>query len=143
MEWLIDALIRARKSTIKRLNDLSEKQLDLHSADKVSIRDIAWHIAQCDNAAIKPFKPNLKFDDRIFPGLADGRNKAAVIHFLNEQLKVKCNIILMNLHRLNEKTRHISYGEITIGEVIICSGIDHEAHHRGQIALIRKDNGIV
>jgi uncharacterized damage-inducible protein DinB len=55
---------------------------------------------------------------------------------------MKCNVISMNLNRLTEKTRHMSYGEITIGEVVMCSGIDHEAHHRGQIALIRKDNGI-
>ena len=67
MRWLIDALIRARNSTIKRIKDLTEDQLDLHSADKVSIRDIAWHIAKCDNAAIKPFKSDLEFDDRIYP----------------------------------------------------------------------------
>ena len=142
MEWLIDALIRARKSTIKRVNNLTEEQLDLHSTDKVSIRDIAWHIAKCDNAAIKPFKPCLEFDDRIYPGLGSGRSKEEVLEYLNEQLKMKCNIISMNLSRLTEKTRHMSYGEITIGEVVICSGIDHEAHHRGQIALIRKDNGL-
>ena len=142
MEWLIDALIRARNSTVKRVRDLTEEQLDLHSADKVSIRDIAWHIAKCDNAAIKPFKPELEFDDRIYPGLGIGKSKEEVLRYLDEQLKLKCDIIAKNLNRLAEKTRHISYGEITIGEVIICAGIDHEAHHRGQIALIRKDHGI-
>lgn len=142
MEWLIDALIRARNSTVKRVKDLTEEQLDLHSADNVSIGDIAWHIAQCDNAAIKPFKPELEFDDRIYPGLSSGKSKEEVLRYLDEQLKIKCDIISKNLNRLTEKTRHINYGEITFGEVIICSGIDHEAHHRGQIALIRKDNGI-
>jgi len=142
MEWLIDALIRARNSTVKRVRDLTEEQLDLHSADKVSIRDIAWHIAKCDNAAIKPFKPELEFDDRIYPGLGIGKSKEEVLRYLDEQLKLKCDIISKNLNRLTEKTRHISYGEITIGEVVICAGIDHEAHHRGQIALIRKDHGI-
>lgn len=142
MEWLIDALIRARKSTVKRINDLTEEQLDLHSADKISIRDLAWHIANCDNAAIKPFNHDLEFDDRIYPGLGSGKSKEEVLEYLDKQLRLKCNIIARNLNRLADKTRHMSYGEITIGEVIMCSGIDHEAHHRGQIALIRKDNAI-
>lgn len=142
MEWLIDALKRARNSTIKRIKDLTEEQLNLHSADKVSIRDIAWHIATCDLAAIKPFKPELEFDDRLYAGLANGKNKKELLVYLNNQLRMKCNIILDNLDKLSDKTKHISYGQITIGEAVICSGIDHEAHHRGQIALIRKDYGI-
>ena len=140
MRWLIDALIRARHSTIKRVKDLTEDQLDFHSPDGVSIRDIAWHIAACDAAAIKPFKPDLEFDDRLYAGLATGKSREDLLTYLEDQLKLKCDALSENLHRLNEKTRHISYGEITTGEVIICSGIDHEAHHRGQIALIRKDN---
>jgi uncharacterized damage-inducible protein DinB len=142
MEWLINSLIRARNSTINRVNDLTEEQLDLHSADKITIRDIAWHIAKCDIAAIRPFEPDIEFDDRIYPGLSSGKNKEEVLEFLDKQLKIKCNIISMNLSKLGDKTRHMSYGEITIGEVVMCSGIDHEAHHRGQIALLRKDNGI-
>jgi len=142
MEWLIKSLERARRSTIKRLKDLTEEQLDLHSVDKVSIRDIAWHIAKCDLAAIKPFKPEMDFDDRIYAGLAQGRSKEDVLEYLNDQLKMKCSIISTNLDKLSDYTEHISYGQITIGEVIMCAGIDHEAHHRGQIALIRKDNCI-
>jgi uncharacterized damage-inducible protein DinB len=142
MEWIINSLIRARNSTIKRIKDLTEEQIDFFSTDKVSIRDIAWHIAKCDNAAIKPFKSEIKFDDRIYPGLGNGKSKEEVVEFLEKQLKIKCEIISKNLSRLGDKTKHISYGEITIGEVIMCAGIDHEAHHRGQIALIRKDNGI-
>jgi uncharacterized damage-inducible protein DinB len=142
MEWLVDAIKRARHSTIKRVKDLTDEHLDLHSADKVSIRDIAWHIAQCDNAVLKPFMSEIEFDDRIYPGLASGKSKEEVINFLAEQLKMKCKILSMNLSRLGDKTTHISYGEITIGEIVICAGIDHEAHHRGQIALIRKDNNI-
>jgi uncharacterized damage-inducible protein DinB len=142
MEWLIKALKRARNSTIKRLKDLTEEQLNLHSADNVSIRDIAWHIAKCDLAAIKPFKPELEFDDRIYAGLANGKSKEELLAYLNDQLKMKCNTISNNLDKLSDKTEHISYGQITIGEVVMSAGIDHEAHHRGQIALIRKDNGI-
>ena len=78
MEWLVDALIRARKSTIKRVHDLTEEQLDIHSADKISIRDLAWHIAKCDNAAIKPFNPDLEFDDRLYPGLASSKSREIV-----------------------------------------------------------------
>ena len=142
MEWLINAFIRARNSTIKRVKDLTEEQLDLGSANKVSIRDIAWHIAKCDNAAIRPFRPDIEFDDRIYPDLARGKSKQELLEYLDEQLKIKCNIVSMNLSRLGEKTSHMSYGKITIGEAVVCGGIDHEAHHRGQIALIRKDNGI-
>jgi uncharacterized damage-inducible protein DinB len=142
MEWLLDALIRARNSTVKRVKDLTEEQLDLHGKDGVSIRDITWHIATCDNTAIKPFRTDLEYDNHLYAGLGNGRSKKDILNYLDRQLKIKCEIILDNLNRLSEKTEHLNYGEITIGEVIICSGIDHEAHHRGQIALIRKDNGI-
>ena len=142
MEWLIEALIRARKSTLKRVKDLTEEQLDLHSKDGVSIRDIAWHIANCDNTAIKPFKPDLEYDNHLYVGLGNGKKKEEILDYLDKQLKLKCDLIFKNINRLDEKTEHLSYGEITVGEVIICSGIDHEAHHRGQISLIRKDNGI-
>ena len=97
MEWLIDALVRTRNSTIKRVKDLTEEQLDLHSVDKVSMRDIAWHIAKCDNAAIRPFKPDLEFDDRIYAGLGNGKSKEEVIAFLEEQLKIKCDLLSENL----------------------------------------------
>ncbi|MEJ2052376.1 MAG: DinB family protein [Calditrichaceae bacterium] len=142
MNWLIEALKRARNSTVKRVKDLTEVQLDWHSADKISIRDIAWHIAECDLAAIKPLKPDLEFDDRLYPDLAERKSKEVVLEYLEDQLKLKCDIIAANLNRLNEKTAHESYGSITIGEHIIAHGIDHEAHHRGQITLIRKENHV-
>ena len=100
MEWLIEALIRTRKSTVKRVINLTEEQLDFSSADNISIRDIAWHIGRCDNAAIKPFKPELEFDDRIYPGLAHGRSKENILHYLDQQLESKS--------LRNEKGRSIS-----------------------------------
>ena len=142
MEWLIPALIRARNSTLKRVRDLSEAELDLGGTDLVSIRDIACHIATCDNAVIRIFNPDLAYDDRIYPGLAGGRTREEVMRYLDEQLQKKCAVVAGNLDRLGEKTVHSTYGEITIGEAVLCSGIDHEAHHRGQIALIRKNNDI-
>jgi uncharacterized damage-inducible protein DinB len=142
MEWLIKAFIRARKSTIKRVLDLTEEQLDLHSADGVSIRDLSWHIALCDNTALKPFQTDLEYDSHLYAGLGKGKKKEEILEYLDTQLKRKCEIILKNINRLSEKTDHLSYGKIMIGEAILCSGIDHEAHHRGQISLIRRDNGI-
>lgn len=142
MQWLIDSLVRARNSTLKRLKNLTEEQMDFHGQDRVSIRDIAWHIAQCDNVMIKAFIPETEIDDRLYPDMTNGKSKTEVLDLLNDKLSKKCDILSLNMNKLTDKTNHISYGNITIGEVVICAGIDHEAHHRGQIALICKDNKI-
>lgn len=103
MEWLIKAFIRARKSTIKRVKDLIEEQLDLHGEDGVSIRAIARHIAECDNTAIKPFKTDLEYDNHLHAGLGNGKKKEEILDYLDRQLKIKCEVVLKDINRLSEK----------------------------------------
>ncbi|MGD8307067.1 MAG: DinB family protein [Ignavibacteria bacterium] len=81
MQWLVDSLVRARNSTIKRIKDLTEEQLDFHSQDKVSIRDLAWHIAKCDNVIIKVFITDTEIDDRLYPDMANSKSKIELLDF--------------------------------------------------------------
>lgn len=138
MHWMTDALRRARKSTLKRLEDLSEPQLDWADVRGHTIRDIAWHIGDADLwLAHKLGRDGEVTDGRLVPGLALGKRQAQLFVHLRDALACKLACVERHLDQLEAPITHSSYGTITVGEFILCTGLDHESHHRGQIAFIR------
>lgn len=130
-----------RGSTIKRLELVPEGFENWKiSPGSLSFAEIAKHIIDLDYWLFKKIKnPNIKSietETAIINNCSIKEYKKLLIH-LKEILEKKIEIIdTLNENKLKEKMYDDAYNsEVSLAWLILRRNIDHEIHHRGQIAI--------
>ena len=136
MEWMITALQRCHKSTLAILSDLSEEQFRYCNAAQCSVADIAWHIAESHLWVAQQFDAAIQCAAELKPAIAPDESSRVLEH-LEYGFQTKMASVRPQLHVLDRVIQNEYVGSIAVGEALIF-GIDHEAHHRGQIIEILK-----
>jgi len=150
-ENLIEFSKAIRDSTIKRLKIVPTGYENWSiSENAMSFADTVHHLIECDNWLFKKLKnrelkpilgQNKKqkdidrktFDDLILDLIKSGEKRVNLIKNLSNS-------------ELQEKIFDQRFGEVTVWWVIVRGNLDHEIHHRGQLAIylrILKDRNIL
>lgn len=131
----------ARNSTMRRLKRVAEGAENWAIAEgKLSFADLACHILECDKAILKIFESNSIGKNIGTPGMAGTVDRAgydAIIAELKEMKTLRHDFILgLSDDQLNvlidaDRIRGV---EKMPARLLVVEAIDHEIHHRGQIA---------
>ncbi len=132
--------IAVRGSSLKRLRKVTESFFNWRPRpDAMSFADIAFHLIEADKwlfekltkPDIEPFKASagsitISFPEEYFDLLSDlertGRKRAALISSLSRL-------------RFDELMYDARYDkEVSVWWIIVRGNLDHETHHRGQLA---------
>lgn len=140
-ELLIDFCRAVRSSTIKRLKAVPEGYENWRiSKNALSHAEIAQHLIDADDWLIQKLKdPSIKSIKAEEGSIEDCSREEfySLISGLEESLERK--IIFIDSFD-NKKMKSKIYddrfnGEVSIEWIILRGNIDHEIHHRGQIAV--------
>jgi len=140
-ELLIDFCRAVRNSTLKRLKTVPEGYESwCISINSLSFAEIAKHLIELDDWTIKKInEPTIK---SILPGKGSIDNCSreqfnALILELEECLEKKIKFInSLGKEKIESKIYDDRFnGEVSIEWIILRGNIDHEIHHRGQIAV--------
>lgn len=140
-ELLNDFTITVRNSTLKRLEEVPAGSENWKiSAASLSFAEIAKHLIDIDQWIIRKIKnPNLLSIETQTAAIKNCTPKIylQLINELKDSLNKK--LVLFNLlseEMLNEKIFEDSLDrEVSLALFILRRNLDHEIHHRGQIAL--------
>lgn len=132
----------ARNSTIKRLKRVAEGAENWAIAEgKLSFADLARHILDCDKAILKIFESNSIGKNLGEPGVAgtvDREGFEALLVELKEYKTIRHDFIVGlsddDLNVLIDADR-IRGVEKMPTRLLLVETLDHEIHHRGQIAV--------
>jgi uncharacterized damage-inducible protein DinB len=140
-ELLIEFCRAVRESTIKRLEIVPEGYENWKiSSGSLSFTEIAKHIIDLDNWLIEKIKnPSLKSIETE-TAITKNCNKEeyeGLILSLKKTLEKKIEFLnTLNEDKLEEKIYDDAYNkDVSIAWLILRRNIDHEIHHRGQIAV--------
>ena len=152
IELLTEFCRRVRGSTIKRLELVPEGYENWKiSSDSLSFAEIAKHIIDLDYWLLEKIKnPDIKSIETE-TAILKPRNKKefnTLINNLKEVLEKKIEILnTLGESKLNETIYDDAYdSEVSLAWLILRRNIDHEIHHRGQIASylrVLKDNHVM
>jgi uncharacterized damage-inducible protein DinB len=140
-DLLIDFCKAVRVSTFKRLKVVPEGYEDWSiSKNSLSFAEIAKHLIDSDEWLIKKIKdPTVQ---SILPekGILDDCSREeflTLISALDESLERKIKFInSLDKEEMESKIYDDRFkGEVSIEWVIVRGNIDHEIHHRGQLAV--------
>jgi len=140
-ELLIDFCKAVRDSTLKRLKSIPEGFENWRiSKNSLSFAEIAKHLIESDDWTIKKIKePTIK---SILPeeGSIENCSKeqfTALILELEECLERKIKLInSLDKEKMKSKIYDDRFnGEVSIEWIFLRGNLDHEIHHRGQIAV--------
>jgi len=138
---LIDFCIAVRGSTLKRLKIVPEGYEDWRiSKNSLSFAEIVKHLIESDDWTIKKInEPSIK---SILPekGSVDNCSKEefnSLILELEKSLERKIKFIdSLDRDKMESKIYDDRFNEeVSIEWIILRGNIDHEIHHRGQIAV--------
>jgi len=140
-ELLIDFCKAVRDSTLKRLKSIPEGFENWRiSKNSLSFAEIAKHLIESDDWTIKKIKePTIK---SILPeeGSIENCSKEqfnVLILELEECLERKIKLInSLDKEKMKSKIYDDRFnGEVSIEWIFLRGNLDHEIHHRGQIAV--------
>ena len=140
-ELIIEFCKAVRDSTIKRLKIVPEGYENWRiSENSLSFAEIVKHLIESDNWTIKKInEPALK---SILPekGSIDDCSReqfSSLIHELEEWLEKKIKFIRsLDSEKMESKIYDDRFdNEVSIEWIILRGNLDHEIHHRGQIAV--------
>ncbi|MCX6170712.1 MAG: DinB family protein [Ignavibacteriales bacterium] len=152
IELLIEFCRAVRESTIKRLAIVPEGYENWKvSPGALSFSEIAKHIIDLDNWLIEKIKnPGIKSieTETAITKDCDSNGYKELINNLKEVLETKIEFIkTFDEDSLNKKIFDDRFNsEVSIAWIILRGNIDHEIHHRGQIAVylrVLKDKNII
>ena len=140
VENIIDLFTEVRQSTMKRLRAVPEGKENWRIAEgKMSIADIAHHLIELDKWTMEKLKnPALRAIDGVVNAVVINSRKdyENLLEELNRILEDKI-LAVKNLTYwdLEKKIFDDRFGkEVNIWFVIMRGNIDHEIHHRGELA---------
>ena len=129
-----------RESTLKRLRKVDWNEINWRpAANLMSFADVAGHIIDSDEWMIKKLKTkNLEPIDG-YPNSVLIENKEQYNSLIErlEKILIEKNDFLKSLSddNLKEKIYDSRFdGEVSVWWIIVRGNLDHEIHHRGQIA---------
>jgi len=140
-ELLIDFCRAVRGSTIKRLKAVPEGYENWHiSKNSLSLAEIAQHLIDSDDWTINKINnPGIKSILAEEGSIEDCSRKEfnKLISALEERLERKIKFIeSLYTEKMESKIYDDRFnGEVSIEWVILRGNIDHEIHHRGQLAV--------
>ena len=152
IELLTEFCKRVRGSTIKRLELVPEGYENWKiSSGSLSFAEIAKHIIDLDNWLFEKIKnPDIKSIETETAIIKHCNKKEykELINSLEEILEKKIELInILGENKLKETMYDDAYdSEVSIAWLILRRNIDHEIHHRGQIASylrVLKDNNVI
>ena len=152
IELLTEFCRSVRGSTIKRLEIVPEGYENWKiSPGALSFAEIAKHIFDLDNWLFEKIKnpdtKSIETETAIIKHSSRKEYEELVIK-LKEILEKKINLLKsFDENKLKEKMYDDAYdSEVSLAWLILRRNIDHEIHHRGQIATylkVLKDNNII
>ena len=151
-ELLTEFCKSVRNSTIKRLEIVPEGYENWKvSSGALSFAEIAKHIIDLDNWLFEKIKnPNTKSieTDTAIMKYCNREKYKGLINSLKEILEKKIDLInTLGEDKLKAKIYDDAYNsEVSLAWLILRRNIDHEIHHRGQIAAylrVLKDKNII
>lgn len=149
---LIEFCKTVRESTLKRLEKVPQGYENWKvSPNALSFAEVAKHLIDCDNWLFEKIKnPELKSieTETALIKHCDEYGYKELINELRKMLKVKIDFIkTLDVDKLNSKMFDDRFnGEVSIFWIILRGNLDHEIHHRGQMAVylrVLKDKGII
>ena len=152
IELLTEFCRRVRGSTIKRLELVPEGYENWKiSPGSLSFAEIAKHIIDLDYWLLEKIKNPDRKSIETETAILKPRNKKefkTLINNLKEVLEKKIEILnTLGESKLNETMYDDAYdSEVSLAWLILRRNIDHEIHHRGQIASylrVLKDNHVM
>lgn len=144
IELLTDFCRAVRGSTIKRLELVPEGYENWKiSSDALGFAEIAKHIIDLDNWLFEKIKnPDIESIETETATMENCSRKEYedLIIELKEILEKKINLInTFDENKLKEKMYDDAYDtDVSLAWLILRRNIDHEIHHRGQIATYLK-----
>jgi uncharacterized damage-inducible protein DinB len=151
-ELLIDLCKAVRDSTIKRLKIVPEGYENWKiSPGALSFAETAKHIIDLDNWLFEKIKnpdtKSIETETADIEYCSRSQYEDLIIN-LKEILEKKVDLInTLNEYKLKSKIYDDAYNsEVSLAWLILRRNIDHEIHHRGQIATylrVLKDNKII
>ena len=152
IELLIEFCESVRGSTIKRLEIVPEGYENWKiSPGALSFAEIAKHAIDLDNWLFEKIKNpdsrSIETENAIIKHCTRKQYKELIIN-LKEILEEKINLLkTFDENKLKEIMYDDAYdSEVSLAWLILRRNIDHEIHHRGQIATylrVLKDNNII
>jgi uncharacterized damage-inducible protein DinB len=138
--WLSQLSLAVRESTLKRLRLVPEGRENWRpSTEALSFADIAHHLIECDEWLFRKLtEPNLpsitaKPQQAVVAQRADFDLLVQRLAHLGERRAVF--ISALSIARLSELLPDDRFsGDVPVWWVIARGNLDHEAHHRGQLA---------
>jgi uncharacterized damage-inducible protein DinB len=128
-----------RQSTLKRLLQVPRGMENWHpSSGGMTFADIAHHIAEADSWLFR------KLEDPTLSKMAEKAGDAIVTPEEFQQLVAKLRqsgeqraelLSTLTDSALDSPIFDDRFGDVTVWWVIVRGNLDHEAHHRGQLAV--------
>ncbi len=152
IELLIEFSRAVRESTIKRLELVPDGFENWKlSSGALSFAEITKHLIDCDNWLFEKINnPNIKSieTETAIMEYCDRKEYKSLINNLKQILKTKIEFInTFDEDKLKIKIFDDRFNsEVSIAWIILRGNIDHEIHHRGQIAaylLVLKDKKVI
>jgi uncharacterized damage-inducible protein DinB len=151
-ELLVEFCKVVRESTIKRLKIVPEGYENWKiSPGALSIAEIAKHLIDSDNWLFEkirnPDLKSIKTETAVIKDCDVDTFKKLIIQ-LKDTLEIKVNLInSFDQDKLNTKMFDDRFNsEVSIEWIILRGNLDHEIHHRGQLAAclrVLKDQKII
>ncbi len=139
-EKLAEFSLAVRESSLKRLRPVPEGAENWRIADgEMSFADLARHLIDADEWTFRKLKAKTLEAMVGRPGLAHVQQRdeyEALLQELEETGQRRAALLReMTATQLDEMIFDDRFGkEVTVWWIIVRGNLDHEAHHRGQIA---------